>query len=204
MHGTGPADPLASCPPDREAPADRSAPPDPLDGSLQRFDDLEALYDACGAPVYRLALRLCRSRQEAEDLCHDVFLRFWQQRRYEPSRGPVLAYLLMLTRSMAINRLEQRRNRWQLVQRWSHQLFPAAVTGPHDSVEQEDLADRVRRALAAIPANQRQVLELAYYDGLSQSAIGERLQLPLGTVKTRSRQGLIRLRELLFDFRSEP
>lgn len=204
MHGTGPADPLASRPPDREAPADRSAPPDPLDGSLQRFDDLEALYDACGAPVYRLALRLCRSRQEAEDLCHDVFLRFWQQRRYEPSRGPVLAYLLMLTRSMAINRLQQRRNRWQLVQRWSHQLFPAAVTGPHDSVEQEDLADRVRRALAAIPANQRQVLELAYYDGLSQSAIGERLQLPLGTVKTRSRQGLIRLRELLFDFRSEP
>ncbi|MFM7676427.1 MAG: sigma factor [Synechococcus sp.] len=153
--------------------------------------DLEALYDRCGAPVYRLALRLCRSRQEAEDLTHDVFLRYWQQGRYEPSRGPVLAYLLLLTRSMALNRLQQRSNRWQLVQRWSHQLFPAAVPGPQQAVEEEDLA-------------QREVLELAYYEGLSQSAIGERLHLPLGTVKTRSRQGLIRLRELLFDFRREP
>ncbi|MEY4840062.1 MAG: hypothetical protein RLZZ374_970 [Cyanobacteriota bacterium] len=63
---------------------------------------------------------------------------------------------------------------------------------------------RVKEALGSISADQRQVLELAYYEGLSQSAIGERLQLPLGTVKTRSRQGLIRLRALLFDYRSEP
>jgi RNA polymerase sigma-70 factor (ECF subfamily) len=62
----------------------------------------------------------------------------------------------------------------------------------------------VRRALDSIPANERQVLEMAYYEGLSQSAIGERLQVPLGTIKTRSRQGLIRLRALLIDFRSEP
>jgi RNA polymerase sigma-70 factor (ECF subfamily) len=172
--------------------------------TTQRCDDLAALYDACGAPVYRLALRLCRSSQEAEDLSHDVFLRYWQQGRYQPSRGPVLAYLLLLTRSMAINRINQRKNRWQLVQRWSEQLFPAAVRSPHDTAEEDDLAERVRTALGSIPANQRQVLEMAYYEGLSQSAIGERLQLPLGTVKTRSRQGLIRLRKLLIDFRSEP
>ncbi len=184
------------------------AAPDPAGADLAAappaWDDLGSLYDACGGPVYRLALRLCRSRQEAEDLCHDVFLRYWQQGRYEPARGPVLAYLLLLTRSMAINRLNQRHNRWQLVQRWSAQLFPAAVTSPQASAEQADLATRVRTALGAIPAQQRQVLELAYYEGLSQSAIGARLQLPLGTVKTRSRQGLIRLRELLIDFRSEP
>jgi RNA polymerase sigma-70 factor, ECF subfamily len=168
------------------------------------FDDLGALYDACGTPVYRLAMRLCRSSQEAEDLTHDVFLRYWQQGRYEPARGPVLAYLLLLTRSMAINRLNQRRNRWQLLQRWSEQLLPASVLSPHESAERSDLAERVRVALAAIPANQRQVLEMAYYEGLSQSAIGERLQLPLGTVKTRSRQGLIRLRQLLIDFGGEP
>jgi RNA polymerase sigma-70 factor (ECF subfamily) len=180
----------------RSAPGESAAGEPPL--------DLEGLYDSCGAPVYRLAVRLCRSRQEAEDLTHDVFLRYWQQGRYEPSRGPVLAYLLLLTRSMALNRLQQRSNRWQLVQRWSHQLFPSAVPGPQQAVEEEDLAERVRRALAAIPANQREVLELAYYEGLSQSAIGDRLQLPLGTVKTRSRQGLIRLRALLFDLRREP
>ena len=166
--------------------------------------DLGALYDAYGGPVHRLALRLCRSEQEAEDLSHDVFLRYWKQDRYEPARGPVLAYLLMLTRSMAINRLNQRRNRWQLVQRWSAQLFPAPVRGPEESLEAEDLSRRVRAALETIPANQRQVLELAYYEGLSQAAIGDRLNLPLGTVKTRSRQGLIRLRDLLIDLKSTP
>lgn len=166
--------------------------------------DLGALYDSCGGPVYRLALRLCRSSQEAEDLTHDVFLRFWQQDRYDPSRGPVLAYLLLLTRSMALNRISQRKNRWQLVQRWSEQLFPAAVATPQEHAEADDLARRVRQALDAIPANQRQVLEMAYYEGLSQSAIGALLQLPLGTVKTRARQGLIRLRALLHDEPPQP
>jgi RNA polymerase sigma-70 factor (ECF subfamily) len=153
--------------------------------------------------VFRLALRLCRSRQEAEDLTHDVFLRFWRQGRYEPGRGPVLAYLLMLTRSMAINRINQRRNRWQLIQRWSSQLFPTAGSLPGERAEADQLAERVRAALEAIPANQRQVLELAYYEGMSQSAIGDHLQIPLGTVKTRSRQGLIRLREQLMDLRND-
>ena len=168
------------------------------------YNSLEELYDACAGAVYRLALHLSRDRQEAEDLCHDVFLRYWQQGRYEPSRGPVLAYLLLMTRSMALNRLSQRKNRWELLQRWSHQLFPAAVTSPQEAAEDDELAGRVKGALGSIPADQRQVLELAYYEGLSQSAIGERLQLPLGTVKTRSRQGLIRLRALLFDYRTEP
>ena len=58
------------------------------------YPDLASLYDACGAPVFRLALRLSQSHQEAEDLCHDVFLRYWQQGRYDPRRGAVLAYLL--------------------------------------------------------------------------------------------------------------
>ncbi len=173
-------------------------------GPAGRSADLAELYDSCGGPVYRLALRLCRSRPEAEDLTHDVFLRYWQQDRYDPSRGPVLAYLLLMTRSMALNRLQQRSNRWQLVQRWSEQLFPAAVPTPHENAEADDLARRVRQALDAIPANQRQVLEMAYYEGLSQSAIGALLQLPLGTVKTRSRQGLMRLRSLLMDGRPDP
>ena len=167
-------------------------------------DDLASLYDTYAGPVYRLALRLCRNSQEAEDLCHDVFVRFWRQDRYEPTRGPLLAYLLLLTRSMAINRINQRKNRWQLVQRWSEQLFPAAAPSPQARAEADDLAERVRTALDAIPANQREVLELAYYEGLTQAAISERLQQPLGTIKTRSRQGLIRLRELLIDFRSQP
>jgi RNA polymerase sigma-70 factor (ECF subfamily) len=187
--------------------ADATASTDPgthLGDRTVRSRDLAELYDSCSGPVYRLALRLCRSSHEAEDLTHDVFLRYWQQGRYDPARGPVLAYLLLLTRSMAINRINQRANRWQLVQRWSQDLFPAAVPTPHQHAEADELARRVRQALDAIPANQRQVLEMAYYEGLSQSAIGALLHLPLGTVKTRSRQGLIRLRALLHDAPAQP
>ena len=129
--------------------------------SSPNHNSLEELYEACGDAVYRLALRLCRSNQEAEDLSHDVFLRFWQQGRYEPARGPVLAYLLLMTRSMALNRIHQRKNRWELVQRWSAHLFPAAVRSPHLAAEDDELALRVRRALDSIPANERQVLERA-------------------------------------------
>lgn len=181
-----------------------SGPGLPLQPPAGRAGNLAQLYDSCGGPVYRLALRLCRSSHEAEDLTHDVFLRYWQQDRYDPSRGPVLAYLLLLTRSMALNRLQQRKNRWQLMQRWSEQLFPAAVPTPQENAEADDLARRLRQALDAIPPHQRQVLEMAYYEGLSQSAIGALLQLPLGTVKTRARQGLIRLRALLHDAPAQP
>jgi RNA polymerase sigma-70 factor (ECF subfamily) len=176
--------------------ADQDLPPPP--------GDLAGLYDAYSPAVYRLALRLCRDSGAAEDLVQDVFLRFWRQERYDPRRGPVLAYLLLLTRSMAINRLNQQRNRWQLLQRWSTQLLGGPQRSPHDAAELVDLAERMRSALAGIHPNQRQVLELAYYEGMSQSVIAEHLQIPLGTVKTRSRQGLLALRRQLLDFAAGP
>ncbi len=164
--------------------------------------DLAGLYDAYSPAVYRLALRLFSNTAAAEDLVQDVFLRYWREERYDGSRGPVLAYLLLLTRSMAINRLNQQRNRWQLLQRWSYQLLGGHARSAHDWAELGDLAERMRRALNHIHPNQRQVLELAYYEGMSQSVIAEHLQIPLGTVKTRSRQGLLALRSHLLDFAS--
>lgn len=188
------ANPRDSAPEGRAAGADDP----PID-----HGDLAALYDAYGAAVYRLALRLCRSSHAAEDLVQDVFLRYWQQGRYDPKRGPVLAYLLLLTRSMALNRLAQGRNRWQILQQWSSQLLAPSEPSAQHWAEPNDLGERMRQALAQITANQRQVLELAYYQGLSQSAIAERLAIPLGTVKTRSRQGLLALRRHLVDFRGD-
>jgi RNA polymerase sigma-70 factor, ECF subfamily len=163
-------------------------------------DDLAATYKVYGPAVYRLALRQLRDATAAEDLVHDVFLRYWRQERYDPGRGPVLPYLLLLTRSMAINRLNQQRNRWQLLQRWSSQLLGGHTRSAHDWAELGDLTERMVSALARIHPNQRQVLELAYYEGMSQSTIAEHLQIPLGTVKTRSRQGLLALRGHLLDF----
>jgi RNA polymerase sigma-70 factor (ECF subfamily) len=166
--------------------------------------DLGGLYDAYSPAVYRLALRLCGDRSSAEDLVQDVFLRYWRQERYDPQRGPVLAYLLLLTRSMAINRLQQQSNRWQLLQKWSSQLLGSHEPSAQHWAELGDLAERMRRALDEIHPNQREVLELAYYEGMSQSTIAQHLRIPLGTVKTRSRQGLLALRRHLIDFADSP
>lgn len=182
-------------------PASRQRSPGPgiADPAVDHAD-LAAVYDAYSPAVYRLALRLCPSSHAAEDLLQDVFLRYWKQGRYDPARGPVLAYLLLLTRSMALNRIAQRRNRWQILQQWSTQLLGRDEPSAQHWAEVSDLGDRMRQALAQIDPRQRQVLELAYYQGLSQSAVAARLQIPLGTVKTRSRQGLLALRRHMVDF----
>lgn len=167
-----------------------------------RSGDLTALgtlYNRYGEPVYRLSLRILKNPQEAEDLTQEVFLAFWRSTGYDPQRGTVLVYLLTMTRSRAINRLRQAKSRLRLVERWTHQRPTSAPDMPMENASLKELSHRVGEALQTLPANQRQVLELAHYDGLSQSEISEQLQIPLGTVKTRSRQGLLKLRQLLKD-----
>jgi RNA polymerase sigma-70 factor (ECF subfamily) len=98
-----------------------------------------------------------------------------------------------------LNKIRQTKSRQNLVQRVEQHLSPVLDNSTLEAVKLEELADRVSQALAQIPTEQHQVLELSYYGGLSQSAITDQLNIPLGTVKTRSRQGLLKLRQLLQD-----
>lgn len=164
--------------------------------------DLSALgivYNRYGEAVYRLALRILSNAQEAEDLTQEVFLTFWRKGTYDPNRGAVLVFLLTMTRSRAINRINQTRSQQQLLQRWKRSSPIDASDIPMEHASLKELSHRVSEALQTLPENQRQVLEMAYYDGLSQSEITQQLNIPLGTVKTRSRQGLLKLRQLLKD-----
>ena len=165
-----------------------------------RSGDLSALrllYKRYGEVVYRLALRILGNSHEAEDLTQEVFLTFWRTEAYDPARGSVLTFLFTMTRSRAINRLNQARSQQKLLQRWQHNRLPNALNVPMENASLTELSHHVSEALQALPDSQRQVLEMAYYEGLSQSEITEQLNIPLGTVKTRSRQGLLKLRELL-------
>ena len=165
-----------------------------------RSGDLSALrllYKRYGEVVYRLALRILGNSHEAEDLIQEVFLTFWRTEAYDPARGSVLTFLFTMTRSRAINRLNQARSQQKLLQRWQHNRLPNALNVPMENASLTELSHHVSEALQALPDSQRQVLEMAYYEGLSQSEITEQLNIPLGTVKTRSRQGLLKLRELL-------
>jgi RNA polymerase sigma-70 factor, ECF subfamily len=161
---------------------------------------LGIVYDRYGAAVYRLALRILTNPTEAEDLTQEVFLAFWRGvDKYDPQRGALLVFLLTITRSRALNRLQQQNSQQNLQLRFGHHL-PATPNQPGmESVALSELSDRMGIALQQLPIAQKQVLEMAYYEGKSQSVIAQELNLPLGTIKTRSRQGLLKLRQLLRD-----
>jgi RNA polymerase sigma-70 factor (ECF subfamily) len=169
--------------------------------ALQRGDSqaLGIFYDRYGEAVYRLLLRLLGNAQEAEDLTQEIFLRLWQKANFDPQRGSLLALLMTMARSRAIDRLRQVKSQERLQQRWGRNLATDNSRTPMDKASVREISQRVRSALQQLPEPQRQALEMAYYDGLSQSEITEHLQIPLGTVKTRSRQGLLKLRQLLKD-----
>jgi RNA polymerase sigma-70 factor (ECF subfamily) len=161
---------------------------------------LGSLYDRYGSLVYRLALRILASSQEAEDLTQEIFLSLWHNQTYNSHRGSLSSYLTTLTRSRAIDKLRSRTTQGKFLQRWSQAMTTAPpVPTPFDLASLDQRATEVRQALTHLPDKHRQVLEMAYYEGLSQSEIAAQLKVPLGTVKSWSRQGLLNLRKTLKD-----
>ncbi len=159
---------------------------------------LSIIYDRYGGLVYTLALKLLDHRDQAEDLTQDVFLSFWKQQKFDPTRAKLSSYLCLITRSRAIDKLRSRRSEQKSIERLQ-QIVVAEVSlpTPLDWATQSEQQTIVRQSLSLLSEQQRHVLELSYYHDLSQSAIATKLNLPLGTVKTHMRQGLIKLRQLL-------
>lgn len=165
------------------------------DGQLQA---LGVLYGRYSPPVYRLAYRILNTEDDAADLTQEVFLRLWRNRSYQPDRGTLLVYLMTMTRSQALNRIRSAKNQRKLAERWGRGSLPLQRSSCQlETLSLQETASQIRTALAHLPSAQREVLELAYYQGLSQSEITQQLEIPLGTVKSRSRQGLLKLRQLL-------
>jgi RNA polymerase sigma-70 factor (ECF subfamily) len=156
---------------------------------------LAALYRRHAPLVQTLALRVLRSETEARDLVQDVFLEVWRHAAsYDPSRGPVRGWLLLRTRSRALDRLKSKGRANTVALEDSE--APILVTAP----EQQDHAVDARRlpsALTKVSEQEREVLCLGYFEGLSSSEIAERVGVPLGTVKSRTRSALEKIRTLL-------
>jgi RNA polymerase sigma-70 factor, ECF subfamily len=155
----------------------------------------EVLYRRYARPVYALALRRLGDRASAEEAVQETFMAVWRSARsYRPERGAASSWLYAIARNAVVDR---------------HRARPEPVAEPPDRVSDEPgpadraehgwLAWRVHRAVAELPERERRVVELAYWHGLSQSEVAERLEIPLGTVKTRTRSALARLASLLED-----
>ena len=153
----------------------------------------ELLYHRYVRSVFGLALRRLRDRQGAEDAVQETFAAVWRSAAsYRPERGPAAPWLYAVARNAVVDRL---RTRPEPTADLPEMASEAA--GPPERAESAEVAWRVHRALEELPAREREVVELAYWSGLSQSEVADYLNLPLGTVKTRTRSALSRLAGVL-------
>ena len=158
-------------------------------------DAVAELYDRHAARVLGLAYRIVRNSGDAEDVVQEVFSQAWRTApNYQPARGTVAGWLLMMARTRAIDRLRSRQARRDTAGDPDLDAIPSASAPVPDQLIADQEAARVRDALLALPSDQKTALELAYFEGLTQTEIAERLQTPLGTVKTRIRTALASLR----------
>ncbi len=173
----------------------------------REVEAVEALYDRYARLVFSTAYRVLGDAHAAEDVVQDVFVRLWRRpERYVEERGRFLGWMLSVTRNRAIDEVRSRRRRpltesqvWDPDEPGSlaEGTASAAASREMASADLVDQREMVRAALADLPEEQRVAIELAYYSGLTQAQIAERLATPLGTVKTRMRLGMRKMRAAL-------
>ena len=158
---------------------------------------LAQLYDRYRVILFGLLMRILGNREEAEDVLQEVFLQVWRKAEdFDETRGRPFTWLVTLGRSRGIDRLRTLASRERVAEAGAREASEEISDAASDAFRSEQRG-LVNNALAQLPDEQKGPLMLAYFDGLTQSEIATRLGAPLGTVKTRMRTGLIRLRELL-------
>jgi RNA polymerase sigma-70 factor, ECF subfamily len=165
-------------------------------------DALAELYDSLSRPLYSTARHILNDASEAQDVVHDVFLALWKNAAsFDSSRGAAFSWAVTLTRNRSIDRLRTRANRARLLgNSVPDDLGYGSESDGLSAESQVDVGDRavaVRSALAELPKEQQRALELAFFSGLTQREIAEKLSEPIGTVKARIRRGLLKLRDAL-------
>jgi RNA polymerase sigma-70 factor (ECF subfamily) len=167
---------------------------------LRRRDPqaLGELYDRYGRAAYALIFRMVRDSGVAEDLVQETFLRVWNRvHAFDAGRGSVGAWLLAVARNRAIDYMRSAANRERQAVEWDETEHPSLYVDFERDLLSSESVRRIREALGKLSPDQRRVIELAYFEGLSQSEMAERMGQPLGTVKTWARAALKSLRDEL-------
>ena len=163
---------------------------------------LEALYERYSRAVYSFSLRIVGDAQVAEEILQEVFVRAWQQGgSFQSARGSLITWLLSITHNLSIDEVRRRKRRPQKADAEEPETILATLPDEGLDVEEEvwlsSLRITIQDALQQLPAAQREAIELAYFQGLTQREIADTLGEPLGTIKTRMRLGMLKLREQL-------
>lgn len=159
---------------------------------------LTSLFDKHNGAVFGLLLRILRNRADAEEVMIEVFQELWHRAdRFDADRSNVLSYLALVARSRGVDRLRADRSRSAAPLDARYDVAAPNQIAPADAMDLDEQSGKVRGALRTLPVAEREAIESAYFDGLSQTEIARKLNRPLGTVKTQIRQGLIRLRSML-------
>jgi RNA polymerase sigma-70 factor (ECF subfamily) len=157
-------------------------------------------YDLYAALFFSVAVRILNDQKEAEDVLQDVFIQIWEKAAsFDAKLGKASSWGMTFARNKAIDRIRAAQRRSRLVEDATAQAVPEATESPsaNESLCGRERAEFIRSAVTGLPNEQRQAIELAFFGGLTQNEISERLREPLGTVKARIRRGMLRLRELL-------
>jgi len=165
-----------------------------------RQDALARLYDETSAVLNGVLLRILERPEDAEEVLLDVYMKAWKYAgRYTEQRGSVQAWLMTMARNAAIDRIRQRRAQPK-TQGFELETTAEPESGdatPEQQTAEEERRRRVQRVLRELPPEQREAVELAFFGGFTHAELAERLREPLGTVKSRIRMGLLRLRGLI-------
>ncbi len=165
---------------------------------LQRdVDAFEQLYDRHSRIVYALVLRIVQQGSTAEEVVQEVFLQLWRNAaRYDTRRGPFVPWLMALARNRALDHVRLKSERQRRREDQTEELPPVIDVPQFErALDEKRRAERVRALMSLLNPQQKKAIELAYFEGLSHTEIAETLKEPLGTVKSRIRNGLLRLKE---------
>ena len=161
-------------------------------------DAFAELYDLTSNRIYAIILRVLRSPDHAAEVTQEVYVEVWRQSaRYSPDKGSVVGWMTTMAHRRAVDRVRSVSSETARDERYAYSGTVREVDQVWDSVEQKIDVERVRKGMASLTTIQREALTLAYFGGYTQSQVAQLLKLPLGTVKTRIRDGLIGLRDAL-------
>ena len=161
---------------------------------------MEVLYDRYAGLIYSVAFKILQNSADAEELTQDVFITLWQKDKYQPERGSLKSFLGLLARHRAIDKLRKRNTTQKFLDRWQIYIYESSSDLlPLEEAEDRERKSKLEKALSLLPTEQQEILVMSFFEGLSRTEVAEKLNLPVGTVKSRVRLAFVKLKKILLE-----